>query len=227
MEDQAFKLQITSEPGDDANRLVYADWLDEHNRPIQAEFIRTACALQGATTKVRQELKKKLKKLFSYHHISLIIGQNQPGLFGSGLKFTHFRRGMLEHVRWTLQKWIKWGPKIVREFPITSLNIYAKIPRSRDIWTGLCQRVGPYPHSSEWLNDKGGKTNSWLCFGWTCDQQNPLINSKVPEFIWKHLSNWDLKRNKFKAYTTAEKAKKALNEASLEWALSEADIKRD
>jgi len=36
---------IVSEPGDDTPRLVYADWLDEHDQPARAEFIRVQVEL--------------------------------------------------------------------------------------------------------------------------------------------------------------------------------------
>jgi uncharacterized protein (TIGR02996 family) len=34
---------ICANPADDAPRLVYADWLDEHDQPDRAEFIRVQC----------------------------------------------------------------------------------------------------------------------------------------------------------------------------------------
>jgi uncharacterized protein (TIGR02996 family) len=36
---------VCHSPADDAPRLVYADWLDEHGRPERAEFIRVQCEL--------------------------------------------------------------------------------------------------------------------------------------------------------------------------------------
>jgi uncharacterized protein (TIGR02996 family) len=36
---------ICENPDDDAPRLVYADWLDEHGDPRQAEFIRVQIEL--------------------------------------------------------------------------------------------------------------------------------------------------------------------------------------
>src|SRR4051812_1415999 len=36
---------ILAAPDDDAPRLVYADWLDEHGDPDRAEFIRVQCRL--------------------------------------------------------------------------------------------------------------------------------------------------------------------------------------
>jgi uncharacterized protein (TIGR02996 family) len=45
---EAFLAAIAEDPDDDAARLVYADWLDEHGGPgdaARAEFIRVQCAL--------------------------------------------------------------------------------------------------------------------------------------------------------------------------------------
>ena len=36
---------ILDSPEDDAPRLIYADWLDEHGQPERAEFIRVQCAM--------------------------------------------------------------------------------------------------------------------------------------------------------------------------------------
>src|SRR5688500_7506010 len=40
---EALLRAIIETPDDDAPRLVYADWLDEHGQPDQAEFIRLQC----------------------------------------------------------------------------------------------------------------------------------------------------------------------------------------
>jgi len=41
----ALLARIIAEPKDDLPRLVYADWLDEHDQPERAEFIRVQCEL--------------------------------------------------------------------------------------------------------------------------------------------------------------------------------------
>ena len=46
MED-AFLQTILESPDDDAPRLVFADWLDEHGNGEQAEFIRVQIELAG------------------------------------------------------------------------------------------------------------------------------------------------------------------------------------
>jgi uncharacterized protein (TIGR02996 family) len=42
----AFLEAIRDRPDDDAPRLVYADWLEEHGDPARAEFIRAQCAAE-------------------------------------------------------------------------------------------------------------------------------------------------------------------------------------
>ncbi|HTU17983.1 MAG TPA: TIGR02996 domain-containing protein [Gemmataceae bacterium] len=41
--EEAFIQAIRAAPADDASRLIYADWLDEHGHPDRAEFIRIQC----------------------------------------------------------------------------------------------------------------------------------------------------------------------------------------
>jgi uncharacterized protein (TIGR02996 family) len=56
MTDQDALLRaICENPDDDAPRLIYADWLDEHGDPLQAEFIRTQIELaRGPNSTVRK-----------------------------------------------------------------------------------------------------------------------------------------------------------------------------
>lgn len=48
-DETALLAAITAQPDEDTPRLAYADWLDEHEAPIQAEFVRTQCRLAAAT----------------------------------------------------------------------------------------------------------------------------------------------------------------------------------
>src|SRR4051812_27805349 len=40
-----FMQAICEDPDDDAHRLIYADWLDDHGDSDRAEFIRLQCAI--------------------------------------------------------------------------------------------------------------------------------------------------------------------------------------
>ena len=46
MDDEPFLRAISAAPDDDAPRLVYADWLDEHGQPDRAEFVRLQVRLR-------------------------------------------------------------------------------------------------------------------------------------------------------------------------------------
>ena len=46
MNHPGFLKAICEEPDDDAHRLIYADWLDDHGEEARAEFIRLQCALE-------------------------------------------------------------------------------------------------------------------------------------------------------------------------------------
>jgi uncharacterized protein (TIGR02996 family) len=43
--DEAFLQEIVDNPDDDTPRLIFADWLDEHDQSDRADFIRVQCAL--------------------------------------------------------------------------------------------------------------------------------------------------------------------------------------
>lgn len=45
MDEETFLAAIRAMPNDQRTRLVYADWLDEHDRAEEAEFVRVGCRL--------------------------------------------------------------------------------------------------------------------------------------------------------------------------------------
>jgi uncharacterized protein (TIGR02996 family) len=55
-DEEAFLRAIADAPDDNAPRLVYADWLDEHNQPQRAEYARLASRrhVQGALERLRE-----------------------------------------------------------------------------------------------------------------------------------------------------------------------------
>lgn len=60
-EEQAFIEAIQENPDDDAPRLVFADWLDEHGAPGKAEFLRLAVAAVRAPTPNQVERLRELR----------------------------------------------------------------------------------------------------------------------------------------------------------------------
>src|SRR5579872_1614374 len=68
-EQDALFAAILDAPDDDAPRLVYADWLDEHGQPERAEFIRVQIerARLLADNPRAEALKKREKVLWEAH----------------------------------------------------------------------------------------------------------------------------------------------------------------
>jgi uncharacterized protein (TIGR02996 family) len=64
-----FLRAIAAAPEDDATRLIYADWLDEHGEPERAEFIRLQCedARRGTFDEARNALRRRIQDLFAAH----------------------------------------------------------------------------------------------------------------------------------------------------------------
>src|SRR5262245_29236403 len=65
----AFLEAIAAEPADDAPRLIFADWLDEHGEPERAAFIRLQCeaARLPAWEPRRRELAQQADALLLRH----------------------------------------------------------------------------------------------------------------------------------------------------------------
>ena len=61
----ALLAAIRAAPDDDAPRLVYADWLDEHGDPARAEFIRVQCELARHDSPA---LRRREAELLAAHH---------------------------------------------------------------------------------------------------------------------------------------------------------------
>jgi len=65
----AFLRAVLADPGDDAPRLIYADWLDEQGDCDRAEFIRVQCALapMGWQDERRPPLVRRERELLRRH----------------------------------------------------------------------------------------------------------------------------------------------------------------
>src|SRR5436190_21455440 len=91
--EEAFLEDIVTHPGDDAPRLVFADWLDEHGEADRAEFIRLQCRHgqggQGDRARLRRE-----GDLLTRHEAAWRA--ELPAL--EGVTWEDFARGFVESV---------------------------------------------------------------------------------------------------------------------------------
>src|SRR5215831_15748339 len=78
-DEDALLAAIAAHPDEDTPRLVFADWLDEHDRHIRAEFIRVQIEIEQkwATLSRRQldqhvDLFKRQQELIDNHRAELL-----------------------------------------------------------------------------------------------------------------------------------------------------------
>jgi len=90
-EREALLEAVFAAPADDAPRLVYADWLDEHGEPAQAAFIRAQIDLarHGPETAEHDRLTESL-----YAHWDRFLAELRPAVPSDLMLLpTDFRRG--------------------------------------------------------------------------------------------------------------------------------------
>jgi uncharacterized protein (TIGR02996 family) len=92
--DEAFLQAILAAPDDDAPRLVYADWLEEHGQPERAEFIRLQCAMERLSVDDlrHRELETRERALLERHE------QEWAAPLRGRVEGWEFRRGFVEQV---------------------------------------------------------------------------------------------------------------------------------
>ena len=95
--DTAFVRSILDAPDDDAPRLVYADWLDEHGEADRAEFIRLQirAAHAGPGDPEAGALRQRAEDLRRAHHVEWL---NHLPQF-EGVHWESFERGFISAVR--------------------------------------------------------------------------------------------------------------------------------
>ena len=104
-EADALLAAIRQAPDDDAPRLIYAAWLDEHGQPERAEFIRVQIELARQNSPT---LRKREAELLAEHHDAL-VGQ----LAAPHFRF-RFHRGLIvgfghSGVFQSVQKRLQWS----------------------------------------------------------------------------------------------------------------------
>jgi uncharacterized protein (TIGR02996 family) len=94
-DEAALLASIREHPDDDARRLVYADWLDDHGDPQRAAFIRVQCRLAALDEDdpQRRELQRQEYELLAEH------GGAWAAAFVGQVGGWRFRRGFVEWVK--------------------------------------------------------------------------------------------------------------------------------
>jgi uncharacterized protein (TIGR02996 family) len=117
-EREALLKAVCENPYDDAPRLVFADWLQEHGEEERAEFIRVQIQFDRGAFRPSEEarLKRRLRKLD--------VHKAQWELEIPKAEYIYFSRGFIQRA------WLLNGDDVERALvsaPITSLSIRAPV----------------------------------------------------------------------------------------------------
>ena len=107
--------RLLAAPEDDAPRLVYADWLDEHGQPERAEFVRLQCAMDRIPPKTG-----RWRPL--YERAVRWSGEWKAHWAGPALERVlnaEFRRGFVDRVRLTVDQFLKSADELLTLEPVT------------------------------------------------------------------------------------------------------------
>jgi uncharacterized protein (TIGR02996 family) len=132
---------ICEAPDDDAPRLVYADWLDEHGDPLQAQFIR-----------VQIELARLSKDERRRHSLAATIASCSdfrkwryvPGHWPK-LNLDRFERGFNTFWSGSAQEFLVAAPAYWRLGPVEEIIVW--VERRNEATTTVAHEVA----TSEWL----------------------------------------------------------------------------
>ena len=95
MDERAELLRTVIEsPDDDAPRLVFADWVEEHGEPERAEFIRLQCRLETLDDDAEEieQMRERERELLDE------FAWAWAEEFGTELRQWSYRRGLIERV---------------------------------------------------------------------------------------------------------------------------------
>src|SRR4051812_9175502 len=93
--EDAFLQAIAEAPDDDAPRLIYADWLDDHGEPAFADFIRVQCEIARLCEENDRWLEWKLREEAIWKELVTRWAEPFRVLHLTRPKPENFQRGLL------------------------------------------------------------------------------------------------------------------------------------
>src|SRR5262245_29511875 len=119
--DEAFLEDVVAHPDDDAPRLIYADWLDDHGRSEadrdQAAFIRVQCRLArlGEDDPQREGLLEQEASLLRKHR--RLWEADLPA------RGCEFRRGFVAALTLEAELWLARAAELASRAPLEKLAL--------------------------------------------------------------------------------------------------------
>ncbi len=139
-DETAFLRAIRANPADPMPRLAFADWLDEHDRPDRAEFVRIQVELEP----IRFELDRERVRELLDREEELLLWADETW-FGTALRSEprdglggfagpYFRGGVIEYALISLDMLLSRGEALLAEHPtVRELAIYGVYERGAEL----------------------------------------------------------------------------------------------
>jgi uncharacterized protein (TIGR02996 family) len=118
-EDASLFEAILAVPEDDAPRLIYADWLEEHGDTARAEFIRLQCALAQLPLEAAERLPlvSREQELLAEH------GSRWGGVLPGLVHSWSYHRGFIDRVTCDAARFLALGEGLFRLTPLQHLHL--------------------------------------------------------------------------------------------------------
>lgn len=148
---------ILESPADDAPRLVYADWLEDHGYGQAGEFIRTSCrhGLPPTTSTLGKEFESPMAAMAVL----------DPGLFKSAsIQRAWWKRGFPADISITCKHFFEFAPAIFSAWPVEEVEVTDRRPKfddDRALWLWMRGSAARVP--TKWPSD--------LRFAWVLPDQ--------------------------------------------------------
>ncbi|HKB02229.1 MAG TPA: TIGR02996 domain-containing protein [Gemmataceae bacterium] len=127
-EDSALWRAVVAAPHDDAPRLIYADWLEEHGEPERAEFVRVQCRLARLDDDApdRPALERRERHLWQKYKCAWRAG------LPARMRECPFRRGFVhpKAVSLTPKQFLQLGDDDLARAPLWDVRLKLRGPGS-------------------------------------------------------------------------------------------------
>src|SRR5262245_35217759 len=130
-DEEALLAAIAAHPEEDTPRLAYADWLDEHDQPIRAEFIRVQVEVTRVETLPRIDLNqhvalfRRQQELLDNHRDELFAALPSPPESSA----TDFDRGFLSQISFTVPSFLANQERLALVVPLPRITIADSVHR--------------------------------------------------------------------------------------------------
>lgn len=152
-QERALLAAILAEPGDDAHRLIYADWLEETGQEARAEFVRVQIALARIRTGSPAWVTLVNRQMMAWLNLPSPCMSDiplprdggfhckMPGGADAEAPCVRFERGFVVRVRCPLAAWEKHGPGLVARHPVERVGVTDDliVPLPTQAWPDNCR----------------------------------------------------------------------------------------